>query len=75
MDRDKLEAHRLSLMDVQRALLQQKNYKGAVKYVRNILFYDPINEEALDMVETIKKNRISFKASDITNAKPRVTGR
>ena len=59
---------------VARILLKERNYKGAVKYVRKVLFYDPINEEALDMVETIKKNRISFKLSDITNARPRVTG-
>jgi len=59
---------------VARILLRGRNYKGTVRYVRDILFYDPINEEALDMVETIKKNRISFKASDITNARPRVSG-
>ena len=59
---------------VARILLRERNYKGTVKYLRDILFYDPINEEALDMVETIKKNRIRFKASDITNARPRVTG-
>lgn len=58
---------------VARILIKERNYKGSIKYVRNILFYDPINEEALDMVEEIKANRIAFKASDITNARPRVT--
>ncbi len=59
---------------VARILIKGRNYKGAVKYVRNILFYDPINEEALDMVDEIKRNRITFRASDITNTRPRVTG-
>lgn len=60
---------------VARILLKERNYKGTVPYLRKILYYDPINEEALEMVEVIKKNRINFKASDITNARPRVTGR
>ena len=59
---------------VARMLIRQRNYKGAIKYVRNILYYDPINEEALEMVDEIKRNRISFRLSDITNARPRVTG-
>ena len=61
-------------LHVARTLLTQRNYKGAVPYVRKILLYDPIHEEALEMVETIRKNRISIKVSDITNARPRVTG-
>jgi hypothetical protein len=59
---------------VARSLIGQRNYKGAVKYVRQVLMYDPINEEALDMAKTIQENRINFKASDITNARPRVNG-
>ncbi len=59
---------------VARSLMQQRNYKGAVKYVRKVLYYDPIHEEALDMVEEIRKNRITFKVSELTNARPRVTG-
>jgi len=61
-------------LKVARILLNERNYKGAVEYVRKILLYDPIHEEALEMVEEIRKNRITFKLSDITNARPRVTG-
>jgi len=61
-------------LEVARILMDQRNYKGAVEYVRQLLIYDPINEEALAMVDEIRKNRITFKASDITNARPRVTG-
>jgi tetratricopeptide (TPR) repeat protein len=61
-------------LKVARILLKERNYKGAVKYVRKILLYDPIHEEALEMVEVIRKNRITFKISDITNARPRVSG-
>ena len=61
-------------LGVARILMSQRNYKGSVKYVRKILLYDPIHEEALEMVEEIRKNRISFRLSEITNARPRVTG-
>ena len=61
-------------LGVARILLTQRNYKGTIPYVRKVLYYDPINEEALEMVETIRKNRITFKTSDITNARPRVSG-
>lgn len=61
-------------LKVARILIGQRNYKGAVEYVRKILLYDPIHEEALEMVETIRKNRITFKISDVTNARPRVSG-
>ena len=61
-------------LQVARTLMGQRNYKGAVEYVRQLLIYDPINEEALEMVEEIRRNRITFKVSDITNARPRVTG-
>ncbi|MGH7161886.1 MAG: hypothetical protein ACREID_00265 [Planctomycetota bacterium] len=61
-------------LHVARMLMRERNYKGAVEYVRKILLYDPIHEEALEMAEEIKKNRIHFKASDVTNARPRVTG-
>ena len=61
-------------LKVARILLTQRNYKGAVKYVRNALYYDPINEDALDMKKTIEENRISFRMSDITYTRPRVTG-
>jgi hypothetical protein len=59
---------------VARILMQERAYKGAVEYVRKILLYDPIHEEALEMVEEIRKNRIAFRLSGITNARPRVTG-
>ncbi|MHC4549213.1 MAG: hypothetical protein ACYTEZ_10590 [Planctomycetota bacterium] len=61
-------------LQVARILLRERNYKGALKYVRKILLYDPIHEEALEMAEEIRKNRINFKLSDLTNARPRVTG-
>ena len=61
-------------LKVARILMKERNYKGAVEYVRKVLLYDPIHEEALDMVEEIRKNRITFKVSDITNARPRVSG-
>jgi hypothetical protein len=57
-----------------RTLLGQRNYKGAAEFVRKVLLYDPIQEEALEMAEEIKRNRISFKVSDLTNARPRVSG-
>jgi tetratricopeptide (TPR) repeat protein len=61
-------------LKIARSLIGERNYKGAVEYVRKILLYDPINEEALEMAEEIRKNRIHFKASEISNTKPRVTG-
>jgi hypothetical protein len=61
-------------LKVARIQLTQRNYKGAVTYVRKILLYDPIHEEALEMVDVIRANRINFRLSDITNARPRVSG-
>jgi ribosomal protein S20 len=61
-------------LKVARILMNERNYKGAVEYVRKILLYDPIHEEALEMVEEIRKNRINFRLSEITNTRPRVTG-
>jgi hypothetical protein len=61
-------------LKVARILMQERAYKGAVEYVRKVLLYDPIHEEALEMVEEIRKNRITFRISELTNAKPRVTG-
>ncbi|MHC4818696.1 MAG: hypothetical protein ACYTF8_11640 [Planctomycetota bacterium] len=61
-------------LKVARILLTQRNYKGAVKYVRKILLYDPSHEEALEMVDVIRANRITFRISDVTNARPRVSG-
>lgn len=61
-------------LQVARILMKQRNYKGTIPYLRKILYYDPIHEEALEMADTIRENRISFKVSDITNARPRVTG-
>ncbi len=61
-------------VQVARILMKERAYKGAVEYVRKILLYDPIHEEALSMVDEIRKNRITFKASDISNARPRATG-
>ena len=60
-------------LETSRILMKERNYKGASKYVRKILYYDPIHEEALEMVKEIRKNRIRFKMSDITNARPRVS--
>ncbi|MFQ5844836.1 MAG: hypothetical protein ACE5JG_07600 [Planctomycetota bacterium] len=57
-----------------RVYLGQRNYKRAALYVYKVLLYDPIHEEALEMKEEIGRNRIRFKASDITNARPRQTG-
>ena len=63
-------------LPVARLLMRDRNYKGAAKMVEKILFYDPIHEEALEMGRKIRKNRISFKASDITGIKgPIVTPR
>ena len=61
-------------VQVARILMKERAYKSAVEYVRKILLYDPIHEEALEMVDEIRKNRISFRMSEITNARPRVTG-
>jgi len=61
-------------LGVARQLMRDRNYKSAVDSVRKILYYDPIHEEALEMKAEIERNRIHFKASDITNARPRVTG-
>ena len=56
-------------LPVARMMMRERNYKGAVKLVEKILFYDPINEEALDMGREIRKKRIHFKASDRTGIK------
>jgi hypothetical protein len=61
-------------LKVARILMKERAYKSAVEYVRKVLLYDPIHEEALEMVDEIRKNRISFRLSEITNARPRVTG-
>ncbi len=61
-------------LGVARQLMRDRNYKAAVDSVRKILYYDPIHEEALEMKAEIERNRIHFKASEITNARPRVTG-
>jgi len=61
-------------LGVARIQLTQRNYKGAIPYVRKVLIYDPIHEEALEMVEEIRENRIAFKLSDITNTGPIVNG-
>jgi tetratricopeptide (TPR) repeat protein len=52
-------------LTVARPLLRQRNYKGTVEYVRQVLLLDPIHEEALKMVEEIRKNRIHFESSGI----------
>jgi hypothetical protein len=59
---------------VVKAYMRDRNYKRATEYVRNILYYDPIHEEALEIKAEIDANRITRKVSDITNARPRVTG-
>ncbi|MCK6461249.1 MAG: hypothetical protein L6Q95_15305 [Planctomycetes bacterium] len=70
IEKDLIECY----LKVARILMKERAYKSAVEYVRKILLYDPIHEEALEMVEEIRKNRISFRLSEITNARPRVTG-
>jgi len=63
-------------LPVARQYMRGRNYKGAVETVQKILFYDPIHEEALEMARIIKKNRITFRASDITGIRgPIVTPR
>ncbi|MHC4940429.1 MAG: hypothetical protein ACYTHK_15930 [Planctomycetota bacterium] len=63
-------------LPVARLYMRERNYKRAVETVQKILFYDPIHEEALEMARIIRKNRITFKASDRTGIKgPIVTGR
>ena len=59
---------------VLKAYMRDRNWKRATQYVQKILYYDPINEEALDLKEEIDANRITRKLSDITNARPRITG-
>ena len=61
-------------MVVLKAYMRDRNWKRATQYVQKILYYDPINEEALDLKEEIDANRITRKLSDITNARPRITG-
>lgn len=62
-------------LPVARLYMKERNYRGAVKMVQKILFYDPIHEEALEMARIIRKNRIHFKASDRSGIKgPIVTG-
>ncbi|MHC4955044.1 MAG: hypothetical protein ACYTGZ_14285 [Planctomycetota bacterium] len=62
-------------LPVARMMMRERNYRGALKMVQKILFYDPIHEEALDMAREIRKKRITFKASDITGIRgPIVTG-
>lgn len=70
IEKDLIECY----LRVARILMKERAYKSAVEYVRKILLYDPIHEEALEMVEEIRRNRISFRLSEITNARPRVTG-
>lgn len=63
-------------LPVARLYMRERNYKRAVETVQKILFYDPIHEEALEMARIIRKNRITFKASDRSGIKgPIVTGR
>jgi hypothetical protein len=59
-----------SYLVVARALLRERNYKGTIECVRKILLLDPIQEEALDMIEEIKRNRIHFRSSETGGAVP-----
>jgi tetratricopeptide (TPR) repeat protein len=59
---------------VARALVRERNYRGAVEYVRKILLLDPLHEEAWELVRVIEKNRIHFKSSDIGTAPDRPRG-
>jgi hypothetical protein len=55
-------------LTVARSLMRQRNYKGTVEYLRQILLLDPIHEEALDMVDEIRRNRIHFESPGIGTA-------
>ena len=61
-------------LKVTETYMRDRNYKRAWEFVHKVLLYDPIHEDALEIRDEIKKKRITFKVSDITNARPRVNG-
>ena len=54
--------------------MKDRNYKRAWEYVHAVLRYDPIHEEALEIRDEIKENRLTRKVSTTSNVKPRVNG-
>jgi len=59
---------------VTKAYMRDRNYKRAWEYVHSVLRYDPIHEEALEIRDEIKENRLTRKVSTTSNVKPRVKG-
>lgn len=55
-------------------LMSQRNFKGAREQVDFALRIDPMNKRALELKAEIAKHSITRKVSDMTNAKPTVTG-
>ncbi|MHC5019217.1 MAG: hypothetical protein ACYTGX_03705 [Planctomycetota bacterium] len=53
--------------------MKERNFKRARSHVTTALRLDPMNKRALEMREEIAKHSINRKASDLTNAKGRVT--
>jgi len=53
--------------------MKERNFKRARSHVKTALQMDPMNKRALEMREEIAKHSINRKASDLTNAKGRVT--
>jgi tetratricopeptide (TPR) repeat protein len=53
--------------------MKERNFKRARTHVTTALRLDPMNKRALEMREEIAKHSINRKASDLTNAKGRVT--
>jgi hypothetical protein len=53
--------------------MKQRNFKRARTHVHTALQLDPMNKRALEMREEIAKHSIQRKASELTNAKGRVT--
>jgi tetratricopeptide (TPR) repeat protein len=51
-----------------RSLVDQKSWEAAQAAIDRALRLDPVNAEALDLQETVKKNWIRRKASGLTNA-------
>ncbi|MCI0343448.1 MAG: hypothetical protein L0216_20265 [Planctomycetales bacterium] len=52
----------------------QRNFERGWEYVNLALQLDPTNKRALDLKQKITEQRIVRKASDMTNARPKVSG-
>ncbi len=52
----------------------QRNFERGWNYVNLALQLDPTNKRALDLKQKITEQRIVRKASDMTNARPKVSG-